>query len=216
MAASGGPAMDGAPLEDGFVRVHNPSKQRRRFLFVCPQCGWKLKAFLAKEMNMVRCECAAEFCVRRPASKPATQSSSIRPPLRSILQSHSRGDCSSDTGSHISNPSRSEQSFVVSQHSSASVVSANASVHSIDSVHASESGVEDHAVRVPVGATRIGLPHEESSGGAKGKASGSVPAASSVPGGGGSLSSILEGAMPAAWLGQIFSTTSIGDDRVRK
>jgi len=209
--------MDGITTDTGeeFVRVRSPNstkaQRRRKFVFVCPACGWKLQAALAQEVTLVRCECNHEFIVRKPVAKPpARVPDAIRPPLRSILQSRSRGDSTSDSGSHVSNVSRSEQSVIVSQHSSSAssvVLSANASGHSMD------SSVEWHAMGGAVErATRLGSQpqsaKDENNGGATSQApatAASVDADSSSNGAGRALNSILEG---GGWLGQMFSASA--------
>ena len=201
--------MDGIKDED-FVRVRSPNstkaQRRRKCSFVCPACGWNLQAALAQDVTMVRCECNHQFIVRKPVAKPPERvPDAIRPPLRSILQSRSRGgDSTSDSGSHVSNLSRSEQSVVVSQPSSSAssvVVSANASGHSMD------SSAEWHAMGGPVErATRLG----NQRGGAPATAAPTAAGSSSsgAPGTA-ALGSILEG---GGWLGQMFSASSFSGE----
>ena len=201
--------------DESFVlpRSNNAPKKRVRAMFVCPSCGWRLQAVLEQELTTVRCECEAEFAVRKPVSKPKAcyQGGTIsRPPLRSILQS-SGGGGSSDTSSHASLPSRSSvQSVMVSHCSSASsaVMSINApSVHSIDSPTAERRSCTVER------ATRVGLPQallegeRGDKGGSSAEGASRRDAAPSTAGTSSAAGRSSEAAV-LSFLGQIFATSA--------
>ena len=227
--------------EEGFVLLRSPSEPKRRVraMFVCPSCGWKLQAVLEQELTTVRCECDAQFAVRKPAAKPKNRyGQTVRPPLRSILQGGRSSQAgSSDTDSHASIPSHSSiQSVMVSHCSSASsaVVSISApSAHSLaDSPKSerrasTEAGPSENPKELR--ATRVALPkslpeeesrqkpqeenRSKSAQSASNRQQGAAGPSSSTEGSmlGEGVCSAFEGlgSPRGGWLGQIFSTASI-------
>ena len=198
-------------------------RRRVRATFVCPSCGWRLQAVLEQELTTVRCECEAQFAVRKPekqhASKQSSEPTLSRPPLRSILQQLAGGAPKanrslSDTDSHASYRSHSSvQSVMVSHCSSSSSAVVSISAPSVVSISSTSSSVE------PRLATRVHLTKTV----ADREAADSSTAASSAPCGDGlkdtapaepattwlPLPSIVEGGLGTGWLGQMFANTSL-------
>ena len=214
--------------DEAYLLVRSPNeprteiRRRVRATFVCPSCGWRLQAVLEQEMTTVRCECEAQFAVRKPERRHASKSSSppnlSRPPLRSILQQLAGGAPKanrsySDTDSHASHPS-SVQSVMVSHCSSNSSAVVSIKAPSVVSISSASSSVE---LRPATQATRVKktlTDREADASTAPSSASNeeghknttpaesapSVSAATWLP-----LPSIGEG----GWLGQMFSNTSL-------
>jgi len=135
--------------DETFLYLRSPnspkgSRRRVRAMFVCPSCGWRLQAMLEQELTTVRCECEAQFQVRKPVKRASTNQPASpnvsRPPLRSILQQLSRGETNprgamSDTDSM----SGSVQSVMVSHCSSASSAVVSISAPSVVSISSAAS-----------------------------------------------------------------------------
>ena len=212
--------------DEAYLLVRSPNeprgdiRRRVRATFVCPSCGWKLQAVLEQELTTVRCECEAQFAVRKPERRHASKNSSppnlSRPPLRSILQQLAGGAPNrsySDTDSHASHPS-SVQSVMVSHCSSNSSAVVSIKAPSVVSISSASSSVE---LRPATQATRVkktlaereadastaasSASHEQSrKNTTPAESAPSVSAATWLP-----LPSIGEG----GWLGQMFSNTSL-------
>jgi len=211
--------------DEAYLLVRSPNeprteiRRRVRATFVCPSCGWRLQAVLEQEMTTVRCECEAQFAVRKPERRHASKSSSppnlSRPPLRSILQQLAGGAPKanrsySDTDSHASHPS-SVQSVMVSHCSSSSSAVVSIKAPSVVSISSSDSlgRPATQAKRVKTLADReadastagSSASHEEGrKTTAPAESAPSDSAAAWLP-----LPSIVEG----GWLGQMFSNTSL-------
>ena len=214
--------------DEAYLLVRRPNEPRAavrvrvRATFICPSCGWKLQAVLEQELTTVRCECQAQFAVRKPQRRGASESSSSptlsRPPLRSILQQLAGGAPKanrsySDTDSHASHPS-SVQSVMASHCSSNSSAVVSIKAPSVVSISSASSSVE---LRPATQAKRVQKNRADREADASSAASSaprekgckdtateeSTPSVSAVawlP-----LPSIGEG----GWLGQMFSNTSL-------
>ena len=218
--------------DEEFLFLRSPSspkgsRRRVRAMFVCPSCGWRLQAVLEQELTTVRCECDAQFAVRKPASKYAsnhtTEPTNItRPPLRSILQQLAGGAPTptrshSDTDSHASFPS-SVQSVMVSHCSSASSAVVSISAPSVVSISSAASaaaaerrgGAASSSMDAATRAMRVGMPQTMGDGDVD---EASVPNADAKPEASGvpwlPLPSIVEGLGAGGWLGEMFANTSI-------